>query len=939
MGQKSPNTSIEKRPVFTQFVVRSLRQSGLYAHGSINGTGCLWVIDTGAEVTVVRSNLLDPSANMISPASSLRTATGETTPVLGRSFVSVDVAGYIRSPHEVFVADIEDDGILGIDFLSAHKCVISTEDNTLRSRQLTLPLRTTRYADPSLTREAYSPALRGLGHDGVEQSEPAPASLPGSDPDHQRIVRPASPPTSVVVPDLRPSIDHPDAPTAPHLLTLFQISSSSLDTSQVQHLAALLRRFSDTFAKHSGDIGRCTIVKHRINVGDSSPIKQGARRLPLHGREEVEKLVTDMRTNDVIEPSNGPWASPIVIVPKKDGSKRFCIDYRELNKITKKDSYPLPRIEDTLEALAGAHWYSTIDLQSGYWQVEMAPTDKEKTAFVTGLGGLWQFKVMPFGLCNAPATFERVMETALQGLTRKICLVYLDDIIVFGQTFEEELANVAMVFQRLGDAGLKMSPKKCNLFQKRVKFLGHIVSSEGIQTDPEKLSVIRDWPTLTSKLDVQSFVGLCTYYRRFVQGFASIAKPLHRLTGEKVPFSWDTECEGAFLELKVRLTSAPILAFPRPDIPFVLDTDASLSGIGAVLSQTQEKLERVIGYFSRVLSRTERNYCVTRRELLAIVKAMVHFHHYLYGRRFLVRTDHASLRWLLSFKNPEGQVARWLQRLGIYDFEIQHRPGRLHGNADALSRRPCEEAGDCRQCARLELQRSVPVVVRALSLQGDSEAWKIAQDRDVTLQRLRRWKVTGERPNWEEISSLEQPLKVYWAQWDSLFLRNDLLYRRWESTDGTQIRWQLVVPRAKVPQVLAEHHDSPSGGHFAVNKTLERIRERYFWARCRSDVEEWCRTCHVCAARKGPRGKGSSPMQTYNVGAPFERVAMDILGPLPETRSGNRVALVMADYFTKWPEIVALPDQRAETVARAFVTTIVCRFGSPLQLHTDVIST
>ncbi|GBL83266.1 Retrovirus-related Pol polyprotein from transposon 297, partial [Araneus ventricosus] len=431
-----------------------------------------------------------------------------------------------------------------------------------------------------------------------------------------------------------------------------------------------------------------------------------SRHLPLARKEEAEHLVKEMVDNGIIEESSGPWASPIVLVKKKDGSTRFCVDYRKLNEITKKDSYPLPRIDDTLDALNGSQWFTTLDLKSGYWQVEVRPEDREKTAFTTGQG-LWQFKVMPFGLCNAPATFERLMETVLRGLSSEACLVYLDDIIIVGRTFEEHLSNHRKVFQRLQNANLKLSPKKCRFFQKEVTYLGHVISAEGVKTDPGKIKAVVDWPRPETIHDLRSFLGLCTYYRRFVKNFSTIARPLHKLTETKSNFNWTEECEKSFNSLKQALTSSPILTYPRTDKDFILDTDASNEGIGAVLSQNIGNEEHVIAYFSKSLGKPERNYCVTRKELLAIVKSIEHLHHYLYGQKFLLRTDHASLRWLLNFKEPEGQIARWIQRLQKYDFEIQHRKGTSHGNADALSRRPCGES--CKHCSNAEKKFGIEI--------------------------------------------------------------------------------------------------------------------------------------------------------------------------------------------------------------------------------------
>ena len=472
-----------------------------------------------------------------------------------------------------------------------------------------------------------------------------------------------------------------------HLVELYAASVDNLETeAHREQWACFLVEYQDVFAKSADDLGRTGVVQHRIDTGGHPPIKQPPRRVPIHKRAIVEQEVAKMLHKGVIEISDSPWSSPIVLVTKKGGDTRFCVDFREVNNITRKDAYPLPRIEDNLDALQGAHWYSTLDLLSGFWQVEVAPEDRDVTAFsVAGLG-LYRFVTMPFGLTNAPATFERLMERILRGLQWSIAVLYLDDVVVFANTVQDHFDRLGQVLARFREAGLKLKPSKCQLLRHRVDFLGHVVSKDGVEVDPKKVDKVVNWPPPKTLTNLRSFLGLCTYYQSFIKDYSSIARPLFALTEKGAEFIWTEGHQESFEELKRLLTSAPILAYPRPDAPFVLDTDASDLGLGAVLGQVQDGVERVIRYGSRTLQKPERNYCVTRRELLAIVTFVKQFQHYLVGSRFLVRTDHAALFWLLRKREPVGQMARWTAFLQQFDMCIEHRPGKKHGNADALSR-------------------------------------------------------------------------------------------------------------------------------------------------------------------------------------------------------------------------------------------------------------
>ena len=727
-----------------------------------------------------------------------------------------------------------------------------------------------------------------------------------------------------------------------HLIELYQNSTQNIHPKFHNEIKQCLADFQDVFSKDNNDIGSTDEVKHSINTGDAAPIKEKPRRQPVCNQEEINRQVKDLEDRGVIEPSDSPWAANVVLVKKKDGSKRLCIDYRGLNAVTIKDAYPIPRIDDTLDALGGAKWFSTLDLSSGYWQVALDNDAMDKSAFVVR-NGLYRWKVMPFGLTNAPATFERLMEKVMKGLQWEILLIYLDDVIVYGKTVQEEIERLRITFSRLRAANLKLKPSKCHLFQTSVLYLGHVVSAEGVMTDPDKVKAIKDWPTPRCLKEVRSFLGLASYYRRFIRGFADIASPLHELTSKAKQFQWSESCEDAFQELKLKLQNAPILAYPLPEGEFVLDTDASADAMGAVLSQIQDGEEKVIAYFSKKFSKAERNYCVTRRELLAVVVSLKQYKQYLYGRKVLVRTDHASLQWLLNFKNPEGQTARWLEQIAEYDLIIQHRPGKKHGNADGLSRPRCKQCG--REDEGIDNTREPDSPngeaknvrrIAAESTLRHPDLWE-AQLEDDTIGWLARAKEIGikARPEWETLSHLPASTKTYWSQWDQLEIHEGVVCRRYESDDGKSLRWQIILPKKLREEVLAEIHSGPLGGHLGVKKTLAKVKARFYWPGLTSDIRSHLRKCNLCERRKSPPKKRRARLQQYRVGMPIERVAIDLLGPLPRSGRGNQWVMVVGDYQTKWMEAYALPDAKAATVAKKLVEEFVCRYGVPRELHSD----
>ena len=378
-----------------------------------------------------------------------------------------------------------------------------------------------------------------------------------------------------------------------------------------ERLRLLLSKHVNAISLHENEMGRTNIVKHHIDTGNALPVRQPLRRIPQSQAKAVDEQLEDMLRQKLIKPSQSSFASNVVLVKKKDNTYRFCVDYRRINDISVKDAYPLPRIDECLDTMTGSAWFSTIDLRSGYFQVELVVEDAHKTAFITRRG-LFEFQVMSQGMCNSAATSQRLMNLLLAGLNYESCLVYIDNIVVYSNTLEVHLERLKVVLERLDKAGLKIKPNKCKLIQKEVLFLSHVISAEGIKTSLEKTEVVATWLVPKTVKGTRSFLGLCSYYRRFVQDFAKTVKPLHALTEKFTRFLWTEECQKAFEELKIKMTTAPVIAFPRDDETFILDCDASNEAIGAVLSQIQDGQEKVIAYASRLYSKAELNYCVTR---------------------------------------------------------------------------------------------------------------------------------------------------------------------------------------------------------------------------------------------------------------------------------------------------------------------------------------
>ena len=751
-------------------------------------------------------------------------------------------------------------------------------------------------------------------------------------------------------------------------LTASLLPSSELSKEEYEKAEQLLQAYSDIFSASSHDIGQTDIIHHHINTSAETPVRQRAYRTSPAMRVEIQKQVDDLLQRGIIEESYSPWSSPIVMVKKKDDTFRFCVDYRKLNAVTVRDSHPIPRQDDSIDSLSSSTYFSVMDLSSGYWQVQLHPQDKDKTAFTTGTG-LYQFTVMPFGLVNAPMTFQRLMEVVLHGLHWSKCLVYLDDCIVMGKNFDDHLKNLQEVLQRFQDAGLKLKPSKCNMFRKEVTYLGYVINTNGVKPDPSNIEKVKSWPQPRTPTQVRSFLGLASFYRRFIPSFSKVALPLTTLTHKGQQFIWTAECEMAFQHLKEALTNPPLLAYPDFDKEFILSTDASLEAVGAILSQIQNGKERVISYFSQTLTTSQKKWSTYDREFWAIVSSVRHFRHFLRYQHFSILTDHKPLLALQKFPiqdDASGRRTRWIVELNSYKFSLTHKKGKSHGNADALSRRPednevtpkptghqlkpivtypkcnavetrsqksqptCDKPAHKNSRIHLESPSSQPY--RGVILTSDVDV-QHEQQLDDDIRTVVRYINNGERPNKQQIRKHNPRIRRFLWEYSKLVLHNDVLYRKKKDNLGNSIL-QLVVPSSLVPRVLKELHGDPSSGHFGAHRTIQRAESMCYWPFMNKEITDFCNTCTACESFRLPNPKHQAPLQPISTTHPLEIVFADI-AELPITRRGFRYILVVTDHFSKYVNIYPMKDQTAPTIAKHIFEEYVKEHGVPEILHTD----
>jgi hypothetical protein len=634
-------------------------------------------------------------------------------------------------------------------------------------------------------------------------------------------------------------------------------------------------------------------VDHKIELipGATPPSRPVYRMSPVE-LDELKKQLTELLEHGFIRPSKSPYGAPVLFVKKKDGSIRMCIDYRMLNKITIKNKYPLPRVDELIDRLQGAQWFSKIDLRSGYHQVRIAEEDVEKTAFRTRYGH-YEFLVLPFGLTNAPATFMRLINDVMNPYLDQCVIAFIDDILIYSKTKEEHERHVKQVLELLREHKLYAKGSKSAFFKHEVSFLGYVISTDGIRMEKEKVEAVRDWPVPRNVGEVMEFEGFAGFYRQFIKDFSKIMAPLTDLKKKDAPFVWDSRQQQAFDEIKKRMCEEPLLIIPDPALPYVVETDASGFAYGASLQQDQGKGLQPVAFLSRKMIPAERNYATHEQELLAIVRALREWRHYLHGAHFTVYSDHGPLRYMQTQPHLTSRQARWQEILSEFDFTIEYKPGKKNVVADALSRRADH--------------KETLAAVSSANVASLRTEIKDGYANDPACKKIL------ERPNEHKEFTVENGM-IYKQQ--RMYVPNNMDIKK---------------------RILYEHHDAPTAGHVGVTKTTRNVSRLFYWPKLHQEVKQYVLSCLPCQSNKPSNQTPVGLLQPLPIPETrWETTSMDFITQLPVTKQGNDAIMVVVDKLSKKAHFIATKTNvSAPDVATLFFREVVRHHGVPKNVISD----
>ena len=721
--------------------------------------------------------------------------------------------------------------------------------------------------------------------------------------------------------------------------TARRLQSMAIGPAHQRVMSALAHKYADVFAsKLPPRVVNQEALTHSFEMKDgASPTRDGERRRSPEELRLIREMVAECEATGLIEDSTSEWCSQLIMVIKKDqygvptGKPRFAVDYRKPNALMKKDAHPLPLPEAMFAQLKGATVFSKLDLTKGFYQIGLDPKCREYLAFSTP-DGLKQWKVMPFGIANAPAAFQREMQRVLKERLDVSVMVYIDDILIFSRDAEEHAEHVEWVLSQLRLNGYYANPDKCEFFQAKVNFLGHVISEGGVAVQQHKVESIAKWPRPQSVSDVRKFLGLTGYYRRFVAGHSRISAPLSDLTCKDTPFVWGEKEEAAFEQLKTALASAPLLVTPDNAKPYVLHTDASGYAIGASLSQMTERGLQPVAFLSKKMNAAQRNYSVHEWELLAVIEALKAWRCYLYGSATPIDifTDHHSLQWINTQPNLSARQCRWVEQLQDYSFKIQHLSGEKNVVADALSRRSDYEAAHAEETA-IRLRAGETEAVRPrLRLEVGNIATDSATGLTTSTSALLAPSLMADIRKAALTDTAYYVPLVAQAEHLGLTVKNGLVYSPAEL---------LYVPQDETLRttLMREIHDAPTGGHLGREKTYRRLTSQVYWRGVYRDVSDYVRSCVSCAQNKASHLTAADVLHPLPIPARrWETISLDFVGPLPKTPSGHDFLLNVVDKFSKAVHLIACTKEvTAAEVAQLVYDQVVRLHGFPEAIISD----
>lgn len=778
---------------------------------------------------------------------------------------------------------------------------------------------------------------------------------------------------------------------------LNEINTDNLNSEEKQEIINICTKFNDIFHLDGDNLTFTTVSKAQINLkSGTTPKYKKPYRLPHAQKQEIKNQVNKMVQDNIAEPSMSPWNSPILVVPKKKDpvtglqKLRLVIDYRGLNDVIEDDKFPLPNITDIYDLLGGAVYFSCLDLSQGYYQMELDEHSKPLTAFSTE-NGHYHLTRLPMGLKTSPSAFSRMMSIAMSGLTSSRCFVYLDDIIVFGKNLREHNRNLMEVFERLREVNLKIHPGKCSFLKKEVLYLGHLISDKGILPDPTKSEVMRNYPQPTNADEVRRFVAFANYYRKFIQNFADITLPLNKLLRKDVPFEFNKDCVTAFETLRKLLASPEMLQFPNFDEDFILRTDASGYAIGAVLSNYDD---RPIAYASRALNKAEKNYSTIEKELLAIVWSVKHYRPYLFGRHFKILTDHRPLVYLFSLKEPSSRLTKFRLLLEEYNFTVVYTQGKENTTADALSRIQIEnsELKEMQICVvtrsktknkntdniddntmikklltppadglKMVEIKFVKEIVGNMEFKGlnivtgPHKSVAYIPDKNCVLLKFGHDTSTITRSAsfdkmlLRDVRLVMDPLKIkklFITKEECMKLikgRPETKYKRYikELFKPTGIVVEIIEKLKKITDpnikkiIMNDYHLLPTSGHAGINRMIRNIKKRYYWTGMQQDITSYVKNCDSCQRNKHINKKRQPLVITSTADSSFEKIFIDLVGPIDTSLEGHKYILTIQDELTKFMEAIPIINKEANTVAKALVCQFILRYGLPKVIASD----